>query len=171
MALTIAQLKDLVALNLADNSDIIPSEHRAVENALIDYLETLQPISNSNLPVNRGYITANNLATGGFEVGINVGTTLTDRLRVFGNISAIAVASSSNKSLFTVTLQNSHPNNNYIVKSWLELTPASPVILQNSADVVEPVFKIVSGNQFQIILNEANNQTQALRLHFETIGY
>lgn len=40
MALTIAQLHDLVATNLADNSNIVPSEHREVEDEIINYLET-----------------------------------------------------------------------------------------------------------------------------------
>lgn len=171
MALTIAQLKDLVNTNLADNSNIVPAEHRAVELALIDYLETLQPISNSNLPVNKGYITATSVAGGTVEVGINVGTTQTDKLKTNGNITAISVVSNTNKSTFTVTLQNIMPSNNYVVKSWLELVPTTAIPLINSADVVEPVFKVISTTQFQIVLNEANNQTQALRLHFETYGY
>ncbi|KAF2337231.1 hypothetical protein [Flavobacterium daemonense] len=171
MALTIAQLKDLVNTNLADNSNIEPSEHRAVELALIDYIETLQPISTSNLPVNRGYITANNADTGGSEVGIEVGVQLSSRLRKVGNVTAVTCVSSSNSTILTVTLQNAHPNNNYVVKSWFELVPVSAITLPNTSTVGEPVFKIISGNQFQVVLREWANIAQALRWHFETIGY
>lgn len=171
MALTIAQLKELVNTNLADNSNIIPLEHRAVELALIDYLETLQPISNSNLPVNKGYITANNAASGGSEVGIEIDVTVSSRLRKFGNVSAVTCASNNNTTTLTVTLQNAMPNNNYVVKSWLELVPTSSVTLQTSSTVGEPVFKIISTTQFQIILREWDGVIQALRLHFETYGY
>jgi len=40
--MTLTEIRELVATNLADDSDILPSEHRAVENALIDYIEALQ---------------------------------------------------------------------------------------------------------------------------------
>jgi hypothetical protein len=60
MALTIAQLRSLVTLNLADNSDILPVEHREVENELINFLEVL----NSKLP----------LATGVYNLGDVNGT-------------------------------------------------------------------------------------------------
>ncbi|KLT69932.1 hypothetical protein [Flavobacterium sp. ABG] len=171
MALTIAQLKDLVNINLADNSNIIPAEHRAVELALIDYIETLQPISNSNLPLNKGYITANDADTGGFEVGIEIGIQLSNRLRKSGNVNTVTCVSSPNNTILTVNLQNPHPNNNYIVKSWFELVPTSPVLLQNTAAVGQPVFNIISGAQFQIVLKEWTGGIQALRLHFETVGY
>lgn len=172
MALTIAQLKDLVNANLADNSNIIPSEHRAVELALIDYLETLQPISNSNIPLNRGYITANNANSGGSEVGIDVGgTTTTSQLRRAGNVTYVSCVSTGGYIILTVNLQNPHPNNNYVVKSWYESVPTSSVPIQNSGSVSQPVFKIISGSQFQIVLREFHSQMQAVRLHFETTGY
>lgn len=171
MALTIAQLKDLVNVNLADNSNIEPIEHRAVELALIDYLETLQPISSSNIPLNKGMITANNLSTGGVEVGINLSTTLTDKLRTIGNISSVSVQAGGDFSIFTVTLQNAHPNNNYVVKSWIEICPVTSVTLPNTSTLSNAVFKVISNNQFQIIVKEYSNQTQAIRLHFETMGY
>jgi|TARA_R110000782_G_scaffold165552_1_gene257453 hypothetical protein len=60
MALTIAQLRSLVTLNLADNSDILPIEHREVENELINFLEVM----NSFLP----------LATGVYSIGDVNGT-------------------------------------------------------------------------------------------------
>ena len=60
MALTIAQLRSLVTLNLADNSDILPIEHREVENELINFLEVV----NSLLP----------LATGVYSIGDVNGT-------------------------------------------------------------------------------------------------
>lgn len=171
MALSIAQLKELVNTNLADNSNIQPLEHRAVELALIDYLETLQPISSSNIPVNKGMITANSLSTGGVEVGINLSTTLTDKLRTIGNISSVSVQTGGDFSIFTITLQNAHPNNNYVVKSWFEICPTTSVTLPNTSTLSNTVFKIISGSQFQIIVKEYTNSTQALRLHFETIGY
>jgi len=171
MALTIPQLKDLVNVNLADNSNIIPSEHRDVELALIDYLETLQPISSSNLPVNKGYITANNASSGGTEVGIEVDVTVSSRLRKFGNVSTVTCASNGGATILTVTLQNAMPSNDYIVKSWFELVPTSSVTLQNTSTVGQPVFKIISTTQFQIVLREWDGKVQALRLHFETYGY
>jgi hypothetical protein len=171
MALTIAQLKDLVNSNLADNSNIEPSEHRAVELALIDYLEILQPINTSNAPVNKGYITANNLTSGGVEVGLNIGTTLSDKLRYIGNISSVSVVSTADYSIFTVTLQNSHPNTDYKVRHSIENAPTSVTPMQNTSNIYNPVFKIVSNNQIQIILKESGNQTQTIRLHIETFGY
>lgn len=172
MALTIAELRDLVNVNLADNSNIEPLEHRAVELAIIDYLETLQPISNSNRPVNKGYITANNLDyNGGVEVGIDIITTLTPKLRWKGDVTALSVNIVRPTSVFTVTMPNAMPNNNYVVKSWLELVPTSSLQLPNTSSVPEPVFKIISPTQFQIVIREYENQQQALRLHFETYGY
>jgi len=41
MALTPSQLRNLVNQNLADNSDILPIEHREVENELINLLEEI----------------------------------------------------------------------------------------------------------------------------------
>ena len=171
MALTIAQLRDLVNVNLADNSNIEPIEHRAVELAIIDYLETLQPISSSNIPLNKGYITANNLTIGGVEVGIEIGIQLSDRLRATGNVTGVSCVSIPNNAIITVNLQNAHPNNNYIVKSWYEQVPTSSVLLQNVSSLGKNVFKVVSPSQFQIILKEWTGEAQALRLHFETIGY
>lgn len=169
MALTIAQLKNLVDTNLADNSNIIPSEHRAVELALIDYIETLQPISTSNIPVNRGYVTATTEAGGTTEAGINLGTTLSDKLKCYGNISSSTILSTGNYSMLTVTLQNAMPSTNYIVKHYLEHIPTASE--QPLADVLHPVFKILSTTQFQIVCREANDQTQKLRFHLETVGY
>jgi hypothetical protein len=171
MALTIAQLKNLVNTNLADNSNIVPLEHREVELALIDYLETLQPITNANAPSNKGYVTANNQTTGGVEVGINLGTTLSDKLRYFGNILSVTVNSTSDYSILTVNLQNPMPNNNYVVKHWLEQIPSSATPIQNTSSIVHPVFKVISNTQFQFVIKESSNQTQNIRVHFEIFGY
>ncbi|CAC9972914.1 hypothetical protein ACFFLS_06085 [Flavobacterium procerum] len=171
MALTIEELKELVNTNLADNSNIEPAEHRAVELALIDYLETLQPVSTSGQPLNRGMITANNGSFGGVEVGIELGIQLSDRLRHYGNTNSVSCVSMPNNTVITVNLQNSHPNNNYIVKSWYEQVPTSSVLLQNGSSLGKNVFKIISPSQFQIILKEWTGEVQALRLHFETVSY
>lgn len=40
--MTLTQIRQLVAINLADDSDIEAGEHRAIENALIDYIEALE---------------------------------------------------------------------------------------------------------------------------------
>lgn len=169
MALTIEQLKELVNTNLADNSNIVPSEHRAVELALIDYLETLQPISNSNQPVNKGYITATSTAGGSTEVGIDI---LTPKfLKGVGNVSNVTGVSSNDFTIITVTLQNAHPNTKYVVKTCLENMPNGTVLLQNSSNLLVPVFEILSTTQFKVILRETAGRLQALRLHFETYGY
>jgi hypothetical protein len=55
MALTVSQLRNLVEQNLADNSDILPGEHREVENELINLLEVIL----TKLP----------LASGVFQIG------------------------------------------------------------------------------------------------------
>lgn len=56
MALTIPQLHTLVDTNLADNSNIIPAEHREVEHELINYLETVPGGSGSGGGVSGGQL-------------------------------------------------------------------------------------------------------------------
>lgn len=69
--LTPTQLRELVLLKLADNSEILPSEHREVEDRLIDLLENVI----SKLPI----------LTGVFPLG-DVGSTDISKTITFANI-------------------------------------------------------------------------------------
>ena len=73
--LTPTELRALVVLNLADNSEILPIEHREVEDRLIDLLESVL----SKLP----------LLTGVYSVGDN---TSADNIRTI-NIPNIGTSS------------------------------------------------------------------------------
>lgn len=56
MALTIPQLQTLIDTNLADNSNIIPAEHREVEHEIVNYLATVPGGSGSGGGVGGGQL-------------------------------------------------------------------------------------------------------------------
>ncbi len=51
MSLTITQLRELLSLKLAGNSNITASKHREVVSALIDAIEFLTPLSSGTYAI------------------------------------------------------------------------------------------------------------------------
>jgi len=78
---TITQLRELVATKLASASDIQATEHREVENAIIDYLEALESSSSNakskvvtldSFTTDRNYSVATDLASPKVITGVFV---------------------------------------------------------------------------------------------------
>lgn len=157
--MTAAEIRALIALNLADNSSITALEHRAVENELINYAEAtnsqlgvLSASFLSKLPKNVGYIS-----------GLNISTSST--LTVSGNVVS-AVINDAPNTIITITVQNAMPSMNYIVKSYVE--SMGNLDVDNVAGSV--VFKKINTTSFQISVTEYENVTQNLKIHLEVIS-
>lgn len=157
--MTAAEIRALIALNLADNSSITALEHRAVENELINYAEAtnsqLTVLSNAflaSLPKNKGYITGFNPGSGG-------------TLTVSGNIVSATITNIP-ESIINVTVQNAMPSMNYIVKGYLE----SMGSLDIDNVVGNFIFKKINTTSFQVSVGEWENVNQNLKIHLQVIS-
>lgn len=145
--MTKAQIETLIDENLADFSNIIPSKHREVEHAILDYAT---PISR---PTNIGFVT-----------GLNVGAS-SGSMTVGGDVASATATSSTNETFITVNLTNAMVNTNFKVNMTIE----SLGTLGLDNDINCPVFKIVSTTQIQISISETGSSAQNLKVHIETV--
>lgn len=157
--MTAAEIRDLIALNLADNSSITALEHRAVENALINYAEgtnsQLVSLINSYLsgiPKNKGFISGFNTGSGGV-------------LTFSGNILSATVTNAV-EGIINVTVQNAMPSMNYFVKGTLE--SMGNLDVDNVAGSF--IFKKINTTSFQVSVDEWQNVTQNIKIHLEVIS-
>ena len=144
----IDDLKTLSNTNLANNTNIHPSKHREVNDAIIDALT----------PVNYGAIT-------GIEQDSGTGAVAEGRL--LGNITSATQTSESTRLKLVCNLENAMPDTNYIVKTYIEGTTG--VFSNNSLGQV--VFQPISTTQFEVAWAELDNAvSQDITIHFEVIS-
>ncbi|WP_281225360.1 hypothetical protein [Flavobacterium aquiphilum] len=77
--MTLTEIRELIATKLADTSDIQASEHREVENAIVDYIEALQStiakskvVTLDSWTTDRNYSVATGLSSGAVIAGVLV---------------------------------------------------------------------------------------------------
>lgn len=159
----IATLKAFSNTKLADNTNIHPSKHREVNDAIIDEVYVNRTVIETNA-TNIATITPLNL---GFVAGVNVGVS-SGSLSVGGNISSATASSSSDNTIITCNLANAMPNTSYIVKAYFESVSALITTDNNFAQVV---FKPITVGQFEVSFEEIGSPvTQNIKIHFEIIA-
>lgn len=77
--ITYANVQDKINLNLADNSNIIPLEHREVEQILLDYIT-------ENIPLYKGSLAIGDVSTTDQIYNVTFPTVGTDQYYVIGSI-------------------------------------------------------------------------------------
>jgi len=162
--MTQSEFIDLVNLNIADNSNIVPAKHREVEIALSNEVYAnrsvieLQQILITNLlkfmPKNRGWV--GNIDIGAGSPSFTIGG---------DTIGVTSVSSSDGTSVFTVEFANEMPSINYMVKPFMEVE--SGIILQAAK---MPIISKIDTTHFQLAISENSNFTQDLRLNYEIIS-
>jgi len=135
-------LTTLINTNLESGISITAEEHREVEQAIVD----------SSVPYNRGTILLGNL-------DISPGTFTTT-----GDISS-AVCSSTTTGILC-TMVNAMPNTNYLVRLHVQ----SLGTLSSDAQIMCPVFSIVSTTQFRFHIYEIGTYTQNIKMNVEVIS-
>jgi len=166
-ALTPAQIRLLIATNLADASNITAAEHRAVEEALIDYSEEIDValdtvnavLSEAKVPVYIGMVQINALT--------NTNPVGTDLIRA-GNFTYAKTEASvgSDTIQFRVGLPTPFMNSlNYTVVFTMEINSSNPPY--QSAHILSPVFRINSVSEFSVGLKRENGSTPGIKLHME----
>ena len=128
--------------DLETGTSITAAEHRGVEQAIVDSLA----------PYNRGTILLGNLP-------ITVTTYTTS-----GDISS-AVCSSTLTGILC-TMNNAMPNTNYLVRLYIE----SLGTISSDAQIMCPVFSIVSTTQFRFTIYDIGTYTQNIKMHVEVIS-
>jgi len=140
---TRSALTTLINTNLQSGTSITATEHRQVEQAIVD----------STVPYNRGYVTLGNLP-------ITVGT-----YTVSGDLAS-AVCSTSASTGILCTLNNTMPSTNYLVRSYVQ----SLGTIGSDSTVGVPVYSIVSTTQFRFSITEISGVAQNIRVWFEIIS-
>lgn len=152
--MTATEIRDLITNYLGSASNITAVEHKAIENALIDYAEATQTQATNlaasllaSLPKNVGFITALDfpVSSGSVTCGGNI-TTAT------GSASGILC-----------TMTNAMPSTNYVVKCQFESLGTNTL----DGQVAAPIFKVVSTTQFYFIALQTGTAAQNLKVHFE----
>ena len=143
----ISVLKGLSNTNLADNTNIHPSKHREVNDAIIDALT----------PVNYGAVTGIEQDSGSGSVDV-----------VLGNITSATYVSESSRFAVTCNLENAMPDTDYIVKTYVESKSGT---IHSDNNLGQIVFKVISTTQFEVAWQElASAVTQDITIHFEVIS-
>jgi len=97
--------------------------------------------------------------------GIDIGG-VSGNLPFAGDIIG-ATAVNQDGTRITVTLRNNHGNSNYFVRIYAE----SNGNIDNDNNSRFPVFRVISGNQFSIFIDENSGNAQNLTLHIETVRF
>lgn len=140
----IGDLKGLSNTNLANNTNIHPSKHREVNDAIIDALT----------PVNYGSVSDITQDLSGGEAN--------------GNISSFTFTSGTDFFKILCNLENEMPNTNYIVKTFLESNTA---FLSSDSCLGTPTFKVISTTQFEVGFPELFfSISRNITAHFEVIS-
>jgi len=152
--MTATEIRDLITNYLGSASSITAVEHKAIENALIDYAEATQTQA-TNLAAS---LLASFPKNVGFISGLNFPVT-SGSVTCGGNITTATGSSSG----ILCTMANAMPSTNYIVKCQFESLGTNTL----DGQIAAPMFKKVSTTQFYFIAVETNNATQNLKVHFE----
>lgn len=140
---TRAALTSLIETNLATGTSITASEHRTVEQAIVD----------SCKPYNAGY----------FVLGDIAGT---GSLTVYGLLSATASSPYTNMSKIVVVFNTATPmpNANYYVRTFIKSNAPSA-----NQDAYCPYFANTSTTGFDMYIREATASAQSLTIYIEAI--
>jgi hypothetical protein len=162
MPLTIAQLHALVNQNLADNSNIIPSEHRQVENEIINTLEQALTISN---PIKfSGRITYD---IGSADPFSSSNYTFVDELGVPAIFTVTKqIGTPVRTTFFNVTMPSLFANiAKYIVCVYPHVNNTANLDLAN--DIYPIVINKKTTTTFDLITQELSNITQSYDFNIE----
>ena len=145
--MTKQEIQNLIDANLATGTVITAAEHREVETAILNFIQTA---TTSNV----GFITIGDVGAG------NVG----DTYIVGGDVvSATVTTRTSRGQIFNVVLTNSLPSLNYFVRIHVE----SLGNMEFDNDIHPIIFKINTTNSLNIYVEDYGG-TQNIRLHIET---
>lgn len=141
---TRSALTTLINTNLQSGTSITATEHREVEQAIVD----------SSVPYNVGYF-----------VLPDVGST-TGALTVSGATSATASIPFANMSKVVVVFNTSMPSANYYVRIFVK---SNSNTAQVNYDVFTPYFTNTLTTGFDMYVREVSNVLQSLTFYFEAI--
>ena len=142
MALRTA-LTTKINTDLATGTSITASEHRGVEQAIVDYLA----------PYNVGYVNLGNIPI--------IVTTYSGG----GDLVGGTAVCSSVATGVLCTIPNAMPNLDYLVRFHIQ----SLGTISDDSNTGIPVFSIVSTTQFRLSISEYSGTAQNIRVWFETI--
>ena len=141
---TRSALTTLINTNLQSGTGITATEHRQVEQAIVD----------SSVPYNVGYFIIPDVA----------GTT--GALTVSGATSATASVPFQNMSKVVVVFNTAMPSTNYYVRIFVK---SNSNTAQQSYDTYTPYFTNTLTTGFDLYLREVQQVTQSLTIYFEAI--
>jgi hypothetical protein len=149
--MTKQQVLDLIAANLATGSNITASEHRAVEEAIVDLI---------------GFQTVAYGRIGPIDIGSATQTTYD----VNGNLSsAVQLDRSSKFQLVRVTIPSGLlTSTNFKIRVDVESASSSPNLDNDMLGVLSRK-NGSSTNTFDIVLEEITQQTTSIYLHVEVV--
>ena len=149
--MTKADIIALIATNLADYSGIVPSKHREVELAILNFVSTANQVE----ALNKGSILVGDVGVG------TVGQVYT----VTGDVvTAILEARTAKGNIITVTVLNPHADMFYKVDIS---SPESLGTMEIDNDIHPPIWQKINENSFYIYIEDYGG-TQNLKIHFET---
>ena len=140
-----ASLTTKINTDLATGTSITASEHRGVEQAIVDSLA----------PYNRGTITLGDLSI------------IVKTYTRSGDISS-AICSSTATGILC-TMDNAMPSTNYLVRLYIE----SLGVIWHDVQVLNTGFQVVSTTQFRFHIYESTaigTYTQNIKMHVEVIS-
>ena len=141
---TRSALTTLINTNLQSGTDITATEHRQVEQAIVD----------SSVPYNVGYF-----------IIPDVGST-TGALTVSGASSATASVPFANLSKVVVVFNTAMPSTNYYVRIFVK---SNSNTAQQLHSVYTPYFTNTLTTGFDMYVREASNVVQSLTFYFEAV--
>jgi len=150
--MTKTEIIALINSNLADYSGIVPSKHREVELAILNYINNAVQVN----AINKGSITVGDIGVG--SVGFSY--------PFVGDVeSAKLYQRTGGGNIVLVTVKNAHSNTNYKVDIS---TPESLGTMEYDNDIRPIVWQKVNETQFYIYIEETGHITQNIKIHFET---
>lgn len=160
--MTPTQLRALVASNIPDSQMLPAADHRAVENAIIEYAESLETkinnLTNTILsvqPKNKGTVL-------GLDVG---GSTGNLALEAGGDFeSATVVTAADGLTVFRVIMKNDMGPGQYRVEYQIK-SPGDNILM--NTELRHPVITLDSSVQFAFSIREAEARIQNLTIDFQ----
>jgi len=144
MALTYAQIVNLIQTNLADFSNIKPDKHREVEQAILDYIVNQTPI------------------IGMFDFG-DVNASPTGALTVSGVCATANKTNSGGKSIIDIALSVTIPTDYLVFFTFEYNTPF------NDNNITVPIVRSKMPTSFQVVLDESSGSSQDVKVYFNII--
>jgi hypothetical protein len=144
---TRAALTALIETNLESGTSITATEHREVEQAIVD----------SSVPYNVGY----------FNLGDVVSST--GPLSVYGALSATAFSvDSTSKIVVVFNTATQMPNANYYVRLFVQGLHTTTSQWKDAC-ILTPIFINPTTSQFEVWIRESQPIDQNIRIYFEAV--